>query len=241
MILLVILIFIFLLFSPWNEGFSKNKGVVMMYCTDDIAQKWAKYSIDINKKYANRNGYDFIVVKTPYDKSVTHAWQKIPAMSDLLNKGYEFVMYIDADAIFNDHNIKIETIFDKYKGDFLVCSDKANSNDEYAVNGGMIIVKNTPKVKDLLNKWWDLRHKYTTFAFEQKALSDIVRNKLNIDSSIITVCPESEFNSIYYEVLNYVNNFKTQEPPKRYVLHFMAMNDEKREEILSFLWKRTFS
>ena len=207
-----------------------QKGVILMYCTQNIIDKWAKYSIDINKQYALKNGYDFKVIKTPYDSSVTHAWQKIPAMIQLLEDGYNFVFYIDADAIINDPSISLESFFDKYEGDLLVCSDEKNSNGLYAVNGGCVIAKNTKKCKKLLKQWWDLRHEkqYITFAFEQTALSDIVRNKIeNIDSSIISVCPETEFNSIYGEILDYLENKKSD----RFVLHFMSLDDNKREKI----------
>jgi hypothetical protein len=145
-------------------------------------------------------------------------------------------MYIDTDAIFYDHSIKIEDIISKYDGDVLVCSDEANSAGKYKVNGGALIIKNTPASIEFLEKWWELRNDYKEFAFEQWALSDIVENKIDgIDGSIITVAPETEFNSLYYEVQAYAKNTDLP-PPNRFVLHFMAMDDKTRDHVFSKLY-----
>jgi len=210
---------------------SRGKGAILMYCTGNIMD-WAKYSIAINQRYARRHNYDLVVVSRPYDRDVTHAWQKIPAMVELLDKHYEFVVYMDADAIVNKHDVRYEHFLEKYTGDIIVCSDEANSDGQYAVNGGMVIARNTPAAKALLRKWWDLRYDYPEFAFEQWALSDIVRGKHpNIDGSIVSVAPESEFNSKYGEILAYVNATATK--PDRFVLHFMSMDSATRSRVLS--------
>lgn len=215
-----------------NYEDDKKKGVILMYCTDNIINDWGKYSIEINKKYADKHGYDFVLLTKPYDKNVTHAWQKIPAMLELLNR-YDFVMYIDTDAIFYKQDKKIEGLFKKYHGDILVCSDEKNSNSKYLVNGGVIIAKNSKKAKDILNFLWSLRYKYKEFAFEQWALSDIVKKEYDqyIDSSVISVAPETEFNSIYSELMDRINNKLTL--PDTYILHFMATSDNFRRNIFS--------
>ena len=211
----------------------RGKGAILMYCTRSIVD-WARYSIAINQKYARRHNYDLVVVSEPYDPAVTHAWQKIPAMVELLDKIYDFVVYMDADAIVNKHDVRYEHFLAKYPGDILVCSDEANSDGKYAVNGGMVIARNTPAAKVLLRKWWDLRYAYPEFAFEQWALSDIVRGKhAGIDGGIVSVAPETEFNSTYGEILAYVN--ATAPRPDRFVLHLMSMDSETRRRVLSKL------
>jgi hypothetical protein len=205
----------------------------LMYCTPNLIDKWARHSLHLNKKYAEKHGYDFILAKEPYDKNVTHAWQKIPAMLELFNKGYDVVMYIDTDAMFYKHEIDLDSIIRRYEGDIIVCSDNANSGGKYKVNGGALIVKNTSAARNLLRQWWNLRYQYKKFAYEQWALSDIYENKVpGIDGSIISVAPETEFNSIYKHVKFYTNNLDTS-PPDIFVLHFMAMNDEMREKAMS--------
>jgi len=219
------------------DSFKNNnkKGVILMYATNNIIDTYAKYSIEINKKYANKNNYDFRLVTESYDDKVTHAWQKIPAAIELLNEGYDFVMYIDSDAIFYDQSIKIEDIISKYNNDIIICSDSENSGNLYKVNGGSLIVQNTEKSKKLLEQWWDLRYKYDVFAYEQHAMSDIVENKLeNIDNKIISVAPETEFNSSFSEVLQYLNNH-TENKYDRFVLHLMAIDDARRENVLEFI------
>jgi len=238
-LILLFLLFIVLsiLYQLMNtETFEGEKnGAVLMYCTPNLFEKWARHSLFLNRKYAEKHGYEFILVSEPYDANVTHAWQKIPAMLKALDDGHKFVMYIDTDAVFNKHEISIESIIEKYPGDILICSDETNSAGLYKTNGGAVIAKNTEHARYLLNKWWDLRDKYTVFAFEQAAISDIYEKKIpDIDSSMINVAPESEFNSTYQDVLNYTNDLE-KPPPDIFVLHFMAMNDETREKSFSKL------
>jgi hypothetical protein len=240
-IVIIILLLVLLLSINYNlrknENFEeKKKGSILMYCTPNLLDKWARHSIYLNRKYAEKHGYEFFLISQPYDDTVTHAWQKIPAMKEILNKNFDFVMYIDTDAIFNKHDITIESIIEKYNGDILICSDESNSGGLYKTNGGTVIAKNTDKSLYLLDKWWDLRHRYKDFAFEQWAISDIYQKKIHdIDSSMIVVAPENEFNSVFGDVLNYSNNIETSSPPDIFVLHFMSMDDEKREKTLSKL------
>jgi len=233
MFVYIIIIILSLLFYTQREGFV-NKTAILMYCTPNLMELWARHTLLLNRKYAKRHGYNFVLISKPYDDSVTHAWQKIPAMIELLNKGYELVMYIDTDAIFNKQEITVESISNKYPGDILFCSDEANSGGLYKINGGTVIVKNTPRTKQLLQQWWGLRKKYKEFAYEQWAISDIYQNKIpGIDNSIISVAPESEFNSVYSDVLHYSTTL--EEVPDTFVLHFMSMNDETRERVFSKL------
>lgn len=236
-ILLILFILVSVLYELMNtETFESTKGgAVLMYCTPNLFDKWARHSLYLNRKYAEKHGYEFILISEPFDGSVTHAWQKIPAMTKALDDGHKFVMYIDTDAVFNKHDISIESIIEKYPGDILICSDESNSAGQYKTNGGAVIAKNSQNARDLLNSWWGLRKKYTVFAFEQAAISDIYEKKLpEIDSSTISVAPENEFNSVYSDVLNYTNDLE-QPPPDIFVLHFMAMNDETREKAFSKL------
>jgi hypothetical protein len=213
-----------------------STGVILMYCTQNIMDDWAKYSVAINRKYAQRHNYDFAIVTEPYDPTVTHAWQKIPAILALLERNYDFVVYMDADAVVNMQEVAYEHFLLKYTGDIIVCSDEANSDGFYAVNGGMVIVRNTSDAKTLLHQWWGLRYDYPEFAFEQWALSDIVRNKHpEINGRIVSVAPETDFNSIYGEIFDYIENMDTKPRPERFVLHFMAIDHARRREILSRL------
>jgi hypothetical protein len=51
---------------------------------------------------------------------------------------------------------------------------------------------------------------------------------------MISVAPETEFNSVFSEVKAYAND-TSQPPPNRFVLHFMAMDDKTRENVFSKL------
>ena len=210
------------------------RGALLMYCTNNIRYDWPRFSIDINQRYARRHNYEFVLVTEPYDVSSTFYWQKIPLLLRQLDRGVDFVVYMDADSVINKPELRYERILEKYPGDLILCSDAANSDGKYAVNTGLVIVRNTPAAKKLLTQWWGLRNSYPDFAFEQFALSDIVRGKYPaIDGGIISVAPETTFNSVYGEMMAYINNATPR--PDHFVLHFMATDSPTRERMLSAL------
>ena len=59
--------------------------------------------------YAKKWGYDFVEVKESWDESRPHAWTKLLAIRDLLDK-YDFVFYVDSDALILRDDIDIATI-----------------------------------------------------------------------------------------------------------------------------------
>ncbi len=210
-----------------------QNGVIFMYVTPNLFSTWGGNAIRKNRAYAEKHGYTFIIMTKPFDPSVTHAWQKIFGMMQILqNKSYDFIFYIDADAVFYKTNTTIEQIMHNYTGDVVMCSDEGNSGGKYAVNGGTVFVRNNTASMKLLEQWWNLRHSYKEFAFEQWAMSDIIRGhvKPSYDYTI-SVAPERHFNSLYSDMLSYTLGQSTA--PDTFVHHFMAMNDDVRSRYIT--------
>jgi hypothetical protein len=59
--------------------------------------------------YAKKWNYDFVEVKESWDESRPYAWTKLLAIRDLLDK-YDFVFYVDSDALILRDDIDIETM-----------------------------------------------------------------------------------------------------------------------------------
>ena len=159
-------------------------------------------------------------------------------MIELLHH-YDFVFYIDADAVFHDHDIRLERFLQKYPGDVIMCSDEANSADLYAVNGGAVLARKS--AIPLLQVWWELRNQYTRFAFEQWAMSDIIRGEVVVDRNFhVLVAPENAFNSKYGDLVNYAKDPNSMITPNFFVLHFMAMDEQTRKNALKVEYDRIF-
>lgn len=210
-----------------------GKGIIVMFCTTDILDHFPKYAIDINRKYAQYHGYDFALETEPFESGLSsHAWNKIALLLKYLPV-YDWAFYIDCDAFFQNKSVPVEHLFTN-ESSFIMCTDEPNSNGLYACNGGTILARNTPETMQLLEIWWDLRHhpEYQVFAFEQKAMSDIVRKKYKIPEDIyriIDIRGAEAFNSIYGNVKKALEKDRL---PETYVVHLMATDNTVREQWL---------
>ncbi|MFA5208295.1 MAG: putative nucleotide-diphospho-sugar transferase [Candidatus Paceibacterota bacterium] len=92
------------------------------------------------------------------DKGVlTGAWHKIKMIIDALERGYEYVFWLDTDtAIVGDEDLR-NAFTDKFIG---CCEHKSDKfPKEWQVpthlNVGVVFVKNGKGVLDFMRKWWD--------------------------------------------------------------------------------------
>jgi hypothetical protein len=224
MIWLIVLLLL-LCFIPRNKIEVKEyygNGKIVMYSTDSLLESYGKYTIPWNQKYAETHGYDFILDQQPTTLS-SPAWEKVRVMKEALNN-CPWVLYVDVDAIFNNPMVTIEkAIASRGNQDVMVCSDGPNSNNLYVANGGVIFVRNSPGGHYFLDKLWSMRYEYTEFAFEQKAMSDLLRSD---DANFVAlVCDSREFNSDYLTVKVIEN---TGQWPSDFIVHLMATSNEVR-------------
>lgn len=133
-----------------------KKLLVCQFYTPNL--QYAILSEEINRKYCNNFNIDYISETnsdTINEKRNGRAftWFKIPLLIDLLKKNeYEYVMYMDADAVFvkNDYNV-IETIESNQSYDF-ICSGDFGPD---VINGGVLIFKNSDWSINFLERVWD--------------------------------------------------------------------------------------
>lgn len=113
-------------------------------------KEYAQYSSLINTIYANRHGYSYMVWDQdliPPNYSVYY--NKIVALHRALksNMNFEWVLYLDSDAIITNHNIKIEDIINKHQNKEIIMAKDLNGK-----NNGVILMKNTPNMADYLQQ-----------------------------------------------------------------------------------------
>jgi hypothetical protein len=89
---------------------------------------------------------------------MTGGWSKIKMMIDCLEKGYEYIFYLDTDTAIVDFTTDLRDAFtDKYIG---CCEHNAkNFPKDWQVpthlNVGVTFVKNRPGILDFFNEWWN--------------------------------------------------------------------------------------
>lgn len=122
---------------------------------------------EINQKYCNKNEYDFIFLGKSgldkYDKNYPPYWWKVKVVYDIMLKSkYDYVMWVDSDACFHDHNVRIESIWQKDKI-FIMAKDNEISKvfkdfiGEF--NAGVWIVKNNFRGRSFMKDWLNLYEK----------------------------------------------------------------------------------
>lgn len=137
------------------------KICVVMFYTKDY--KIGSHTENINREYCKKNNYTLIIYnEIPKILESRHtSWCKHYYLLKHI-EDFDYVMWIDADAFFCNHSIKIEDWIDKSDNkDYIITRDagyselKHSQNKKYnkdpLLNSGVIIMKNTENNKNLLN------------------------------------------------------------------------------------------
>tara|TARA_B100001094_G_scaffold177096_2_gene171079 strand:- start:4340 stop:5044 length:705 start_codon:yes stop_codon:yes gene_type:complete len=132
-----------------------------MFYTKDY--KIGSHTENINREYCKKNNYTLIIYnEVPKILESRHtSWCKHYYLLKHI-EDFDYVMWIDADAFFCNHSIKIEDWIDKSDNkDYIITRDagyselKHSQNKKYnkdpLLNSGVIIMKNTENNKNLLN------------------------------------------------------------------------------------------
>ena len=151
-------------------GPSLGVGIVT-FATSDIWD-YASLSLAVNGAYAEYNNYIIKLI----DPSISNPdpndsrWSKVKLLLDALeengdndeningNHGWardlDYIMWIDADLIFLDLNLRLEQIAAlNPTAHIIVSAEHAGSTT--MINSGSVLVRNTAWSRDFLNKWWN--------------------------------------------------------------------------------------
>lgn len=120
------------------------------------------------QNYTQIHGYDLhIQTEIPNFKSsplcklnclpIETKWYKIQVITNLLDKGYEWVFWTDADTLFTNLSQKLPIPLGVTNTEIIFCGDKN------MVNTGHILLHNSIWTRKFLKAWWEMkkaRHKY---------------------------------------------------------------------------------
>ena len=111
--------------------------------------------------YAMSHKMDYLPLFGDYsDRSLfTGGWDKIKLIQEAIERGYEYVFWIDTDAAIVDFSVDLRDAFINQK--LIGCCEHKRENlpKEYDIpthlNVGVTFVKNGDGVKEFLQEWWD--------------------------------------------------------------------------------------
>lgn len=124
------------------------KIAVVSYATKN--REWL-YSITnpVKQAYCFKHGYDFLFSNEQSFIDRPPAWSKLSHIQNAL-PNYDWVMWIDDDAMFANHDIGLESIIETYGSsgkDIIIAKDMCY------LNTGVVLYRNTDFVKRFLDRW----------------------------------------------------------------------------------------
>ena len=105
--------------------FNPNAEIAFVYFYTHNIFPYAKHSMLNILSYAEKYNYGVIIYDKPFNDNVSLSWNKIAAIIENLSKDkYKYLIWIDADAVISNFNIKIESFIDANPSvDLYLCMD----------------------------------------------------------------------------------------------------------------------
>lgn len=146
---------------------------ILMLNSPNIAE-YAHLASMVNYIYASKHGYNFFVHRCPRPNDLSKDWMwdmknekneyllvwSKPTIVRQYLKYFDYVMFIDSDAVFIDHNKTIEDFINQYMTpDVHVlwsedCLDKNYCYDKNTGNAGVMLFRNSQKTMEILDAWY---------------------------------------------------------------------------------------
>lgn len=184
----------------------ENKVLILTAFTTNIIwndygpNDYIEHSNRINELYANRNGYDFLCVEYPEPlPELGPTWIKIDALIKALASGYDYVCWIDGDAIFTSTE-PLDFLMGK---DFAATKDLINDGHTLtAITTGLLLIKNTEFSRMVLDSlleyvfiWKKGDYRYSWW-HEQGMLNDMF--------FLPQLIQTYRFDKAYFNLINYL-------------------------------------
>ena len=122
-------------------------------CSFSDRMEFSTISWGVLKSYCESHGYTFETFTQTLDSSRHPAWNKIAIIVELLNKGYEKVLWVDDDIIITEKSVSLDTLF----ADFITSTKElalsAETTHDRILNTGIICAKQGSQA--LLNHIWN--------------------------------------------------------------------------------------
>jgi len=125
----------------------ENKTLIFSIALNGYEKTW-KHCLDSQKAYANKFNYNYHLINDVDSEMSAKeaAWLKIPLIIAALQKGFDWVVFLDADCFVNPATPAINLVEQPQK-DLYVCHGYSGR-----INSGVLIIKNSHYAENLFKK-----------------------------------------------------------------------------------------
>jgi uncharacterized protein YebE (UPF0316 family) len=150
----------------------KNNKFAILNLYDDNIEYYAKYTEEINKIYANKYGYKYILHKGSLDTERVINWSKILLLLDSMEKypKIEWFWWLDSDAIITNMDITLESIISMVNSNSIIITSKFGS----VTNTGSFLIKNCDMSKQLLKEAYGMTQYLSHRRSEESAIERLL-------------------------------------------------------------------
>jgi hypothetical protein len=120
----------------------------------------------VNQKYCESHGYEFLIHPCEKKTWPEKVWEKIPLLLENLAY-YDWVMWLDSDAIIMNHSIRLERIISMVQD----WDDLIISCDEHGLNSAVFLIRNSGWSHEFLKRVDAKKDEYLSHRYpEQEAM-----------------------------------------------------------------------
>lgn len=170
---------------------------------------------EANKRaYCELHGYDFVCQTNKIDTGRPPSWQKLLLLQNVLSDG-NWAFWIDADAIFTNFDIKLESLIQEAgSADFFIAKDRNG------INAGVFGIRDCEWSSDFIRRCWEQEQFIDHRWWEQAAMMHLFQQPE--DNAHVCVFAKRKINS-------YISEWQ----PGDFIIHFPATKAEKRLEYIN--------
>lgn len=193
---------------------------------------YAKLTVINKQEYADKHGYDYINLTSGFDSDRHPSWSKTLFIKQYLSD-YDYVFWMDSDALFMRYDIKLESFINgNEKYDLIFENEDWNTTEYKTFNAGVFFTKNTPFSFDFLDKVYEPQYlnvidRINGAWWEQGAMWEIVNNE-KYDN--ILYIPNRPFNAVIVGYIGEEHAYREGD----FVCHF-AGKENRTEYIKEYL------
>jgi hypothetical protein len=210
-----------------------SKTIVCTIALGDAYRAAVAPCLDSHRSYALRWGFAHADLSAPPSRLLRHpSWYKIPLLLQLLDRGYERIAFLDADALITRPETPLEPLFTQLAAsgrDLLI------ANDESGANMGVIFARAGATLPVLLDLIWNYHFDPGHVTWEQIAVRTLLDDWPAAASRILITGQPRDFNS-FPEERQHIHKLHHQAntwQPGDFICHFSGISAPRLPDLIA--------